>query len=128
MEYLPDKVTKTATLQLVEGLAEIHDLDVCHRDLAPTNVRIDINGNLKYFDFGISKIMVGKIGLHTKNCVTRCYRPPEIFYGDRNYTKKVDIWSAACLIYELNTGDVLFAGTSDIEVICKLFNIRGTPK
>ena len=67
-------------------------------------------------------------GVHTKNCVTRCYRPPEIFFGDREYTNKVDIWSLACVMYELTTGEVLFGGTSDIEVVCKLFSIRGTPK
>ncbi len=67
-------------------------------------------------------------GPHTKNCVTRCYRPPEIFYGDREYNTKIDIWSLGCLLYELYTGKVLFAGTSDIEVICKLFTIIGTPK
>ena len=67
-------------------------------------------------------------GVHTKNCVTRCYRSPEIFFGDREYTNKVDIWSLACVMYELTTGEVLFGGTSDIEVVCKLFSVRGTPK
>ena len=56
-------------------------------------------------------------GVHTKNCVTRCYRPPEIFFGDRNYTYSVDVWSTACTIFEVVTGKVLFEGTSDLEVL-----------
>jgi len=59
--------------------------------------------------------------------VTRCYRPPEIFFGDRNYTTKVDIWSAGCVIFELLTDKILFEGSSDLEVVCKVFEIRGTP-
>lgn len=85
MEYLPEKATNKHIAQLVEGLAQIHSLDVCHRDLAPTNVRLDVQGNLKYYDFGISKMMLDT-KQHTKNCVTRSYRPPEIFFGDRGYT------------------------------------------
>lgn len=81
---------------------------------------------MKIFDFGISKYMTK--GPNTKNCVTRCYRPPEIFFGDRNYTFKVDIWSAACTLYELMTGKILFQGTSDIEVVAKIFEVLGTPK
>lgn len=43
----------------MHGLRQIHDLDVCHRDLSPGNVRLDSSGTLKYFDFGISKMMSG---------------------------------------------------------------------
>jgi mitogen-activated protein kinase 15 len=94
----------------------MHEAGVCHRDVTPNNVRLSAEGIPKFFDFGISKIMVGVH--HTKNCVTRCYRPPEIFFGDTNYTQKVDIWSLGCLLYEVVTGKTLFSGTSDLEVIC----------
>jgi serine/threonine protein kinase len=59
MEYLPEKVTEANIEQLVHGLKQIHDFNVCHRDLAPGNVRIDSSGTLKYYDFGISKVMSG---------------------------------------------------------------------
>ncbi len=80
---------------------------------------------VKIFDFGISKQL--QQGPHTKNCVTRCYRPPEIFFGDRFYSIKVDIWSTACTIYELLTSKLLFEGTSDIEVVSRIFEVLGTP-
>jgi serine/threonine protein kinase len=62
---------------------------------------------------------------HTKNVVTRCYRSPEVFFGDKNYDgKKVDMWSVACVFAELLTANlkapvqetpVFFPGSSDIE-------------
>lgn len=38
---------------------------------------------------------------------TRQYRSPEVIIGAK-YNSSVDIWSAACLIFELLTGDYLF--------------------
>jgi serine/threonine protein kinase len=69
--------------------------------------------------------------------VTRCYRPPEIFFGANEYDgKKVDIWSVACLFAELLTANlkapksetpVFFAGSCDIEQLSKIFDVCGTP-
>ena len=131
MEYLSMESNQAHISQFLAGLQEIHDSEVCHRDIKPSNVRIDTGGQLKFIDFGISKVMEkqnNSTQQHTKNCVTRCYRPPEIFFGDRTYTQKVDIWSAACVIFELVTGKILFLGTGDLEVLCNIFDIRGTPK
>ena len=97
----------------------MHAANVCHRDIKPSNIRLNQEGIVRFIDFGISKLLTK--GPNTKNCDTRCYRPPEIFFGDREYTEKVDIWSAACSIYELITGKLLFEGDSDIEVVCKIF-------
>lgn len=31
------------------------------------------------------------------------------------------------MIYELITGKILFPGTGDLEVLCNIFDVRGTP-
>lgn len=43
----------------------------------------------------------------TDDIQTRQYRSPEVIIGVK-YNSSVDIWSAACLIFELLTGDYLF--------------------
>ena len=45
---------------------------------------------------------------------TRYYRAPEIILGHK-YDKSCDIWSLACVIYELLTGDLLFDPKKDKE-------------
>lgn len=35
------------------------------------------------------------------NVVTKLYRPPEIFYGKKNYDEKIDIWSLGVSITEM---------------------------
>ena len=127
LEYLDADVTPDHIPQLVAGLAQIHSKGILYRDLNLNNVKLDAQGTVKFFDFGISKKFREGIA-NTKNCVTRCYRPPEIFFGDQKYTQKADIWSLGCLIYELHTKKHLFGGTGDLEVVCKIFEVLGSPK
>lgn len=39
---------------------------------------------------------------------TRQYRAPEVVIGRRDWDLKVDVWSIACIIFELATGEYLF--------------------
>eukprot|EP00245_Coleochaete_scutata_P006032 TRINITY_DN20145_c0_g1_i1.p1 TRINITY_DN20145_c0_g1~~TRINITY_DN20145_c0_g1_i1.p1 ORF type:complete len:678 (-),score=172.47 TRINITY_DN20145_c0_g1_i1:269-2302(-) len=43
----------------------------------------------------------------TQDIQTRQYRCPEVLLGSR-YSTPADMWSLACIIFELSTGDVLF--------------------
>jgi serine/threonine protein kinase len=106
----------------------MHSRGVYHRDVKTENLRV-ADDTVKFIDFGISKLYEGKgQHLHTKNVVTRCYRPPEIFFGQRDYDlAAVDVWSAGCTIAEIFIGEVLFPGTSDIEQLSLIFEVLGTP-
>lgn len=152
MEYLPHGITKLikdASLseeetkdgeagdrtvavirQVIDGIVQMHSVGVFHRDLKTDNLLCGDDGQVKFVDFGIGKFHK-KQGTHqhTKNVVTRCYRPPEVFFGDREYDlAAVDIWSAGCVFAELLTGKVLFPGMSDIEQLSLIFDLLGTPK
>lgn len=50
----------------------------------------------------------------TEDIQTRQYRSPEVILGVK-YNSSVDIWSAACLIFELLTGDYLFDPHSSLD-------------
>ena len=116
------------------GLAEMHEAGVWHRDVKVDNIMLDREGTVKFIDFNISKLLgddTRDVGhKHTKNVVTRNYRPPEIFFGDVHYCgERVDTWSAGCVLGELLCNDGhFFAASSDIEQLCKIFELCGTPK
>ena len=121
--------------QILTGLAEMHEAGVWHRDVKTDNILLDKDGVVKFIDFNISKLMdeskvSGEKKRHTKNVVTRNYRSPEIFFGDVGYSgDRVDTWSAGCVLAELLTNDGhFFPASSDIEQLCKIFEVLGTPK
>lgn len=41
--------------QIASGIADIHDLGVIHRDIKPNNMKIDPEGVVKIFDFGLAR-------------------------------------------------------------------------
>lgn len=134
MEYLPyngeDYITKkTCTpfvikvlaMQLMLAIEYIHSRGVVHRDIRTSNVLIskDDQGDheLKLCDFGLSRIMGD--GRFTPGTITSIYRAPEVLTSNA-YDKKVDIWSAGCVIYELVSGEAFLKGFDDVDK--KLFN------
>ena len=46
--------------------------------------------------------------------VTQPYRAPEILLGCTTYTTAIDIWALGCVLVEMSSGSILFAGDSDI--------------
>lgn len=112
----PLTMLKQWTKDLLEGLSFLHDYcDLIHTDIKPENVALTVdefcdNGSkkkrkvLKIIDLGNS---VRKDKTSYTEITTRQYRAPEVILGYK-YTSAVDIWSTACLIFEMATGDVLF--------------------
>jgi serine/threonine protein kinase len=49
--------------------------------------------------------------------VTRCYRPPELFLGNANYSEKIDIWSLGCVCVELFTKKALFGLDNSKDIL-----------
>ena len=54
------------------------------------------------------------------------YRAPELLLGEKHYNSKVDIWSLGCIFYFMQTGAVLFKGSSELDQFQKIITILGT--
>jgi serine/threonine protein kinase len=99
---------KIATIQdverlgkvLLEFLSSIHKKNIGHFDLKPENM-----SDTSIFDLGLATQVPpeGTKGLR----VSSHYRPLEIMIN-LQYGTKADIWSSACILFELLTGDSLF--------------------
>lgn len=65
-------------------------------------------------DFGSAKKLV-KNEPNIAYICSRAYRAPELIFGSTDYTEKIDIWSTACVIAEMATGEPLFFGESSVD-------------
>ncbi|XP_030246349.1 protein kinase shaggy isoform X2 [Drosophila navojoa] len=145
LEYIPETVYKVARqyaktkqtipinfirlymYQLFRSLAYIHSLGICHRDIKPQNLLLDPEtAVLKLCDFGSAKQL-----LHGEPNVSyicsRYYRAPELIFGAINYTTKIDVWSAGCVLAELLLGQPIFPGDSGVDQLVEVIKVLGTP-
>jgi eukaryotic-like serine/threonine-protein kinase len=110
-------------MDVCEGLAYAHQakdhsgqpLEIVHRDISPHNVLMTRYGEVKLVDFGLAKasshltdededIVKGKFG----------YLAPEVTLGQKT-DRRVDIFAAGILLWEMLAGRRLFLGASDVE-------------
>ncbi len=91
--------------------------------MKPDNILVT-NGQktLKLGDFG-SAFTIEENTI-TPYLVARYYRAPEIMLGCA-YDTAVDMWSAACTIFELYTGKILFSGRDNNEMLKMIIQTKG---
>ena len=124
---LPLIYVKLYTYQMFKGLAYMHSLGICHRDIKPQNVLINPRTHVvKICDFGSAKRLTPDESNVSYIC-SRYYRAPELIFGATNYTVAVDIWSMACVIAELLTGLSLFPGENNVDQMVEIIKVLGTP-
>ena len=87
-------------IQMTKGLKSLHDLKILHRDLKSANIFLFSDGTAKIGDLNVSK--VAKKGLGYTQTGTPYYASPEV-WRDEPYDSKSDIWSLACVTYEMLT-------------------------
>lgn len=116
--------------QLFKALKYIHSAQIIHRDLKPSNMLINSDCLMKLADFGLARSVASTDEGHpivSEYIATRWYRAPEILLGSTNYTKAVDVWSAGCIMVELLTEKVLFAGKSSLNQVEQIIELLGRP-
>ena len=85
-------------IQMVKGLKALHDLKILHRDLKSANIFLFSDGSAKIGDLNVSKVAYKGLGYTQTG--TPYYASPEV-WRDEPYDIKSDIWSLACVTYEM---------------------------
>lgn len=102
--------------QAMNGLAFLHDKKVIHRDIKPANMLLNLTGEVKLTDFGISCQLDGS-GRASNRAATRIYMAPER-YMEASCSLPSDIWSMGLVCYELATGRHPFSNRlTDFELM-----------
>jgi len=124
---MPLIYVKLYTYQMCRGLAYIHVLGICHRDIKPQNLLVDGKSHvLKFCDFGSAKRLISGEPNVAYIC-SRYYRAPELIFGASDYTTSIDIWSMGCVMAEMILGQPLFPGESGVDQLVEIIKVLGTP-
>jgi serine/threonine protein kinase len=123
----PNALGKIYSYQMFRALAYIHNVNICHRDIKPQNILIDIKDHkLVLCDFGSAK-KLEKGQTSVSYICSRYYRAPELILGEEAYDCQIDVWSIGCVIAEMFLGIPLFSGKNSKDQFLKIMNVLGTP-
>ncbi|XP_065640689.1 uncharacterized protein LOC101238726 isoform X2 [Hydra vulgaris] len=105
---LDEKTASEKSYQILCGLEYLHNKNIVHRDIKCANILLDLYGNCKLADFGISKqiqTIRSQAGCKT-SAGTPYWMSPEVIsatFLNIEYGKKADIWSFGCTVLEMLT-------------------------
>lgn len=117
------KAVRSYTQQLLLALKLLKKTGILHADIKPDNILVNESKLvLKLCDFGSASIV--NENEITPYLVSRFYRAPEIILGIP-YEYGIDMWSAACTIYELYTGRIMFSGKSNNQMLKFFMDVKG---
>uniref|UniRef100_U9TJ62 Protein kinase domain-containing protein n=1 Tax=Rhizophagus irregularis (strain DAOM 181602 / DAOM 197198 / MUCL 43194) TaxID=747089 RepID=U9TJ62_RHIID len=89
---------------IIDGLKDIHDKDIIHRDFHSGNILIKDTHNFCIGDLGLCEIDDGKsVNEDKKIFGVLPYIAPEVLKGQK-YTKAADIYAFGIIAYEIFTG------------------------
>jgi serine/threonine protein kinase/tetratricopeptide (TPR) repeat protein len=114
-KQLPIDEAVAITREVADALAHAHARGVIHRDIKPENI-LFMGGHAVIADFGVAtavgaaaspRITEGGLALGTPE-----YMSPEQALGQEDVDARSDIYSLACVTYEMLSGEPPFAGSN----------------
>jgi serine/threonine protein kinase len=94
-------------------------------DLKPENIllRSPKRSAIKVIDFGSSCYLTQRMYTYIQS---RFYRAPEVVL-DRGYACAIDMWSLGAILVELHTGEPLFPGRSEVDLMLHMVEVLDMP-
>lgn len=135
--HMPIKQAAYVSKAIIHALSFVHSKGIVHRDIKSSNVLVDLDEkwedgtpSVKLCDFD-SAVPLSSSSAHTcylahlgippvEVCVgTPRWMAPEVFramYSQRPYGLEADMWSFGCLLFEMLTLQVPYAGLPDAQI------------
>jgi eukaryotic-like serine/threonine-protein kinase len=127
---IPLPIVIAIVSEMLHGLHSAHEarseagepLEIVHRDVSPQNVLVGADGVARLVDFGIARATRGRRSDTTGDGDLKgklAYMAPEQIRRER-VTRKADIFAAGIVLWELLTGERLFAARSEGATLEKI--------
>ncbi len=133
--HMPASIVGTIMTGTLHGLHAAHEarsergepLGIVHRDVSPQNILVGIDGVPRVLDFGVAKA-AGRAQTTREGQLKGklAYMSPEQLMG-RGVTRSTDIFAASIVLWEALTGQRLFGGESEGEVVKRVLDAHADP-
>ncbi|WP_309669139.1 protein kinase [Gemmatimonas sp.] len=109
--------------EVADALQYAHERGVIHRDIKPENILLQ-RGHAVVADFGIalaaSKSGGSRMTETGMSLGTPTYMSPEQAMGSREVDARTDVYSLACVVYEMLVGEPPFVGPTAQSIVAKV--------
>lgn len=117
---------------LLDALEAVHKEGIIHRDIAPDNVFITKEGNVKLIDFGSSRFATTRHSRSLTVLIKEGYAPQEQYRSRGDQGPWTDVYSVAATFYTMVTGRIPQdamerEGNDEVKPPSKL-GVKGIPK
>jgi tetratricopeptide (TPR) repeat protein len=137
-ENLADRLTRcplgvsdslAVARRVAEGLGAVHDCNVVHRDVKPSNVLLVGRdpSRTKLLDFGIVRLGLSALSSMARPMTdtgmiigTVGYMSPEQATADPSLDARSDVFALGCVLFECLTGEPAFSGAHVVAVLAKV--------
>ncbi len=116
--------------QSASALDYAHRHGIVHRDIKPENILLTTDGDTLVADFGIARALGAQGEALTETGMsigTPAYMSPEQASGDRELDARSDVYSLACVLYEMLGGEPPFTGPTAQAILLKKFTESPRP-
>jgi hypothetical protein len=113
---------RSALVQCVVGLDQLHGLGKVHRDIKPSNVRVTQEGRVVILDFGLLVDVHAGLSVEASDALqagTAAYMAPEQAVGDP-VSPAADLYAVGTMLYQALTGDLPFHGSAHEMRVAKV--------
>ena len=92
--------------QIASGISDIHDVGLIHRDIKPNNMKLDNEGIVKIFDFGLSRNSgIDAVTIGFKG--TQGFSAPEQYtHAEVSFTNAIDVYAFGITALFLATNNI----------------------
>ncbi|KAI3951073.1 hypothetical protein MKW92_039560 [Papaver armeniacum] len=102
---IPEPILSCVVKKLLRGLSYLHGVrHLVHRDIKPANLLMNLKGEPKITDFGISAGLENSMAMCATFVGTVTYMSPERIQNE-SYSYPADIWSLGLALFECGTGE-----------------------
>lgn len=115
---LAEEIAIPMFLQILNTIAYLHQNNILHLDIKPSNIIVQQDRKIKILDLGISAIINDKSS-NLKTCGTPAFMPPEQFeHGIQG--RYTDIFALGVTLFSMLTARLPFSGNSHTEIWGKI--------